>query len=326
MQRGGVKASRDHSLCSQNLSREVTDWVGTVTTIDSNSDGKGVLAVQIAPDITIKTWNNALSDIESDTLIEPESPVFQSASAMKPGELVRFSGIFLPGDSGDCVKEASLTLQGKVERPDFIFRFSNISRHAAAQVNDIVSTPVTETNKPISTSDPQPTGDASNVRGPKWDSNCREGGCLMQTDILRGPEGGAEPPTVGDFRDYVSIGVGALNHAPPMFINFHVDPRAQKDHGIQIAFIQRLQPLLTSGEWALPMNECDKNSCVATFPNGIVKNDEGGPDLNLMHEFLQDEGLVLIYVRDGETYQTLISLKSFQREHQRLVEANLLAP
>lgn len=133
MQRGGVKAARDRSLCTQMGSLQVTDWVGTVGTIDSNSDGKGVLAVQVAPDITVETWNNALSDIGSDTLIEPGSPVFQAASAMKQGALVRFSGTFLPGDDGgDCLREGSLTLEGKVESPDFIFRFSSIAPYTAA--------------------------------------------------------------------------------------------------------------------------------------------------------------------------------------------------
>lgn len=148
----------------------------------------------------------------------------------------------------------------------------------------------TKTN-PITTSDPQSTDGASNhhiaqVRDPKWDSSCMEGGCLMQTDILRGQDGATEAPTVGDFRDYVSIGVGALNHAPPKFINFHVDPRAQRDSGIHIAFIESIKPLKITGEWMLPMNKCDENECLAMFPNGIVKNDEGGPNLNLMGEFL----------------------------------------
>lgn len=54
MQRGGVKASRDRSLCAQFPSLEVANWVGRVKTIDSNNDGKGVLAISLAPDITVE--------------------------------------------------------------------------------------------------------------------------------------------------------------------------------------------------------------------------------------------------------------------------------
>ena len=135
MQRGGVKATRDSALCRQMAFGVVSDWVGTVSKVDSNSDGKGVFYVNIAPDIGVKTWNNAISDIEDDTLIEPGSPVFNAASAMKPGQAIVFSGTFLRGSEGDCIKESSLTLQGKVESPDFIFRFSNIAPYSSSTVN-----------------------------------------------------------------------------------------------------------------------------------------------------------------------------------------------
>ena len=85
MQKGGVKAKRDTALCNAMTSLQVQDWIGTVQSINSNSDGKGVLEILIAPDVVVKTWNNAVSDILSHTLIEPGSPVFESASAMKHG-------------------------------------------------------------------------------------------------------------------------------------------------------------------------------------------------------------------------------------------------
>jgi hypothetical protein len=125
MQRYEVKTSRDHSLCSQILSPspEVSDWVGTVTSIGMNSDGMGTVFVQIAPNITIATGYTALVGIESEALIEPGSPVFQSASTLKEGELVRFSGTFL-ADGHDCVYE---------DIGNFIFRFSNISPSLVGQ-------------------------------------------------------------------------------------------------------------------------------------------------------------------------------------------------
>jgi hypothetical protein len=129
MQRGGVKHRRDQAICTGMASLAVTDWVGTVDQVDSNSDGKGVLAISIAPDISVKTWNNELSDIGSDTLLEPGTAVFEAASAMKQGQLVDFSGTFFRSSDGDCLNEGSMTLQGKVESPEFIFRFSRVSLH-----------------------------------------------------------------------------------------------------------------------------------------------------------------------------------------------------
>jgi hypothetical protein len=68
------------------------------------------------------------SDIGANTLMNPDSAVFKAASNLKPGQTVEFSGDF-PTDqfSGGCFMESSLTLDGKIEEPDFIFRFSEVA-------------------------------------------------------------------------------------------------------------------------------------------------------------------------------------------------------
>jgi uncharacterized protein YecT (DUF1311 family) len=90
---------------------------------------KGVLSVSIAPDILVKTWNNDLSDLIDRTLIQPGTPLFEAASSMAAGQYVTFSGLLYRGSDGDCVKEASLTLKGKVTEPEFIFRFDKLARY-----------------------------------------------------------------------------------------------------------------------------------------------------------------------------------------------------
>jgi len=133
MQRGGIKAKRDKALCEGITSLAADNWIGKIETLDSNSDGKGVLSIEIAPDITVKTWNNALSDISSKTLIEPETPLFQAASSMKKGQLVTFSGTFFAGHEGDCLEEGSLSLRGKIQEPEYIFRFASIAAYDSSQ-------------------------------------------------------------------------------------------------------------------------------------------------------------------------------------------------
>lgn len=133
MQRGGIKAKRDEVLCRAINSLAVTNWIGTIKKVNSNSDGKGVLEILMAKDIEIKTWNNALSDLRENTLIEQGSPLFETASRMKSGQRVAFSGTFFRGSEGDCLRESSLTLRGKVQEPEFIFRFSEISASLPAQ-------------------------------------------------------------------------------------------------------------------------------------------------------------------------------------------------
>lgn len=159
MQKGGIKAIRDRTLCNTLTSLAVSDWVGTVKTVDSNSDGKGVLAIEIAPDVLVKTWNNDLSDIGSNTLIEPGTAVFTAASAMKSGQLVSFSGNFLSGVSGDCVSESSLTLDGKLQSPEFVFRFASVSSYDPSQQASAVpaaSKPTADTPMPATIEPDEP--------------------------------------------------------------------------------------------------------------------------------------------------------------------------
>lgn len=126
MQRGSAKSERDKNVCALIKSMKVKDWTGTITKITSNSDGKGVIEVEIAKNITVKTWNNALSDIGDDTLIEPGTKFFDFVASLKKGTQIQFSGNFFRGNSGDCLKESSMSLRGKLEDPEFIFRFSEI--------------------------------------------------------------------------------------------------------------------------------------------------------------------------------------------------------
>ncbi len=131
MQRGGVKAKRDKAICEmvRNIGGlNVSNWVGKIINLSSNGDGKGVLGIEIAPGITVKTWNNSLSDVLHHTLIDPSSKLFEKASAMKIGQMVQFSGSFHPGSETECVYEASITLNGKISEPEFVMTFSDIKK------------------------------------------------------------------------------------------------------------------------------------------------------------------------------------------------------
>jgi hypothetical protein len=45
---------------------------------------------------------------------------------MKIGDMVRFSGGFFE-DRDDCFREASVTFDGSLTKPEFIFRFSALA-------------------------------------------------------------------------------------------------------------------------------------------------------------------------------------------------------
>jgi hypothetical protein len=126
MVRGGILAERTASICDLPDLMTVRDWTGHIKTIDSNSDGKGVLSVSIFRNVNLQTWNNAMSDVVDETLLTPGSSVFNAAAALKKGDPVRFSGAFI-SDTKICIGEQSMSLIGKLEEPEFSFKFSSIS-------------------------------------------------------------------------------------------------------------------------------------------------------------------------------------------------------
>ncbi|WP_206778340.1 lysozyme inhibitor LprI family protein [Janthinobacterium agaricidamnosum] len=161
MQRGGIKADRDAAICKLLASGTIQGWTGRVSKVDANSDGKGVFAVEIAPNIFLKTWNNDLSDINDRTLMEPGSQVFKAASRMQKDSPVRLSGNFFAASESDCIKEGSLTLRGKLKDPEFIFRFDTVSvltptlsaahvveRNSAADEVRVATPPVSNSPEP----------------------------------------------------------------------------------------------------------------------------------------------------------------------------------
>ena len=83
------------------------------------------MSIKISPNIHIKTWNNSLSDIMDNTLIEKNSPVYKSLFNLVAGQDVKFSGNFFISQE-DYIKETSLTIDGSMNDPEFLFKFKEI--------------------------------------------------------------------------------------------------------------------------------------------------------------------------------------------------------
>jgi hypothetical protein len=169
MAKGAARATRRNGICQALQSgMAVNDWIGTIKMLSSNGDGKGVLYISVADDVVIGTWNNALSDIGDETLLDQNSTVFKAASAMKERDKVGFSGTFIPSDV-DCAKESSMTLEGSMTSPAFIFRFASISAPAAptTAVNQSDTTAPTPTASSEAPSEPAATVPATSANAAK---------------------------------------------------------------------------------------------------------------------------------------------------------------
>jgi hypothetical protein len=125
MVKGAARAHRRERLCQLVQSMAVRGWTGTIAKLSSSSSGKGVLIVSIGPQITIGTTNNDLSDSFDHTLLSPLSNVFRQVVSLSQEQRILFSGSFLPGDT-DCVHETSLTQEGSMTDPEFLFHFTDV--------------------------------------------------------------------------------------------------------------------------------------------------------------------------------------------------------
>jgi phospholipid-binding lipoprotein MlaA len=130
LQRANVLNVRSETMCESVPDGDVTDWIGTVVTVDANGEGKAVVVVSIEEDIEIGTWNNALSDSGDRTLIEQGSELYDAALELAPGDSVRFSGTLKSGsESNDrCYYTSNLTEVMSIESPDYIITFSELQK------------------------------------------------------------------------------------------------------------------------------------------------------------------------------------------------------
>jgi len=125
-QQSTARPVRARSLCKILPSHSVQNWVGTVETVTRTEKGRGVLSVEIAPGILVRTWNNTLADSADHTLIDPNSQVFGSLSGLRAGQTVLFSGTF-PASDTDCIEESGLTAHDSLTEPQFIMNFQSVA-------------------------------------------------------------------------------------------------------------------------------------------------------------------------------------------------------
>jgi hypothetical protein len=121
-----LRTARKRTLLGIVVGRKATDWIGSIDSLSTNSDGKAVLAIALPCDVQVKTWNNALSDIGDGTLIPQGAPLFDAISEMNKGRAVKFSGKLFADDQNG-LKETSMTEEGSMTDPEFLMKFSSVT-------------------------------------------------------------------------------------------------------------------------------------------------------------------------------------------------------
>ena len=73
LQQSAIRDQRKSAISAALGGYTVQSWIGTISQLQTNSEGKAILSVRISPNVEIQTWNNAVSDMMSNTLIEKGS-------------------------------------------------------------------------------------------------------------------------------------------------------------------------------------------------------------------------------------------------------------
>ena len=120
--------ARDKQLCALLTGNKATNWTGIVNNVGANGEGKAYVCIEIADKVKVMTWNNSFSDISDDTLIPTSSKFFDKLVAMKKGDLVTFSATLLKSNNS-CLKKGNLTEFFYGQRPEFIARFSDVTKN-----------------------------------------------------------------------------------------------------------------------------------------------------------------------------------------------------
>jgi hypothetical protein len=73
------------------LAHNAQDWVGVFKDSKQTHEGALTLEIEIAPGVTIATWDNAAMDVSYNTLLKPYMPVGKVAGSLAIGDTVVFS-------------------------------------------------------------------------------------------------------------------------------------------------------------------------------------------------------------------------------------------
>jgi hypothetical protein len=125
MIKGGLRPERGQALCILMPALQVRNWRGTVYSLSSNSDGDGVVEIDLDQGIHVETINNNFNDSKYHTLIPHGTRLFADVSALNIGQAIEFSGTLFHDDR-DCFKENSPTVNEAMTEPEFLIRLTSV--------------------------------------------------------------------------------------------------------------------------------------------------------------------------------------------------------
>ena len=136
--RGVARPRRAEAVCRAVPRGRVENWTGKLSTLASSPGGKGVVAIDVGPKVTLATNRTDAADTADRTLIDTRSPLFAYAAALAVGDRVQFSGTLVAGGD-DCFKEVGKDLQASMDTPEYVIRLDSIRKVVPPPANAVLS-------------------------------------------------------------------------------------------------------------------------------------------------------------------------------------------
>jgi len=126
LQKSETRSKRKNELQQLGI-KNANNWIGTLDSLKTNSDGKAIVTIKLNNYTKVCTNDTALFDSGANTLIAMDSNLFQKLKIMKTGDKVKFSGNFFTGDDKHFNKETSLSESGSMLDAEFLFKFTDVT-------------------------------------------------------------------------------------------------------------------------------------------------------------------------------------------------------
>ena len=128
LQESALKDERDTAIVGLlGPQLKVEGFAGKILNLETNTEGKAFVTIELSPDTSILTWNNGLADMAYPTMIDKRTPVYRSLMEMAVGDTVTVSGNLIATNSREIL-EGSLTIASTMKSPEFLFRFTDVSK------------------------------------------------------------------------------------------------------------------------------------------------------------------------------------------------------
>ena len=151
----------------------------------------------------------------------------------------------------------------------------------------------------------------------------------MFTDVLIGDP---EHPANLKRPEYITIGV-LINRSDrkPAYFDFMLPANADHSRGVSISFAGNAKNGVESVEernatFHINFLSCNKGYCIARVQSGIASSTTGGPQIDLLQEFLTSNFITFLYIKDGQQISTIKALFPFQRDYPHLMNTELKQP